>query len=480
MLNAAVRVDTEQEGVGSKARRKRRGMRSGGAAGGPMRAKASTVANDHDAQQGAAENIARIRAKTAAHSKRTEARSKARREAQVVDAARLASVDSDSKRRRDERRELAMDAHARSDPRRGSRGPSVFPPQPSAVVYSQRGASGEGRSKATRRRRQPSTATNAKRAAQPTGGVTAIYASPDRCLRGAGEEEKGVFDELQQRLLQQKIQREEEALRLKICERQLQLHRMQLQREQAPASPASSSSPSSSVSASASNQSGLRRRRGGGAAATRRPQKALLAAHVDGGSAAEAEAEEKAHRIAAADARRRAASRDTFAARVAGDAQAGDAQHHLVREGDAAAEEDEDDSDDALLGYMFRSLGLVGTAHPLEAAEHAAQRTETTAPAIVRGGSARRSSAVPTVGGNEARAPPPPAPNAERTAAFGAAEEADDDLLCIVCIDAEKSYLFIPCGHRCVCLACSLAVMGTTSLCPLCRVAATGTLRVWN
>jgi len=45
---------------------------------------------------------------------------------------------------------------------------------------------------------------------------------------------------------------------------------------------------------------------------------------------------------------------------------------------------------------------------------------------------------------------------------------------CIVCMDAAPTHAFIPCGHRCVCLACSETIMSTSPRrCPVCRADAT-------
>jgi len=43
-------------------------------------------------------------------------------------------------------------------------------------------------------------------------------------------------------------------------------------------------------------------------------------------------------------------------------------------------------------------------------------------------------------------------------------EESDEDL-CDICMDAEPTHAFVPCGHRCVCEGCS----GKFRECPICR-----------
>ena len=37
---------------------------------------------------------------------------------------------------------------------------------------------------------------------------------------------------------------------------------------------------------------------------------------------------------------------------------------------------------------------------------------------------------------------------------------------CIVCMDAENTHSFVPCGHKCVCEACADNVMATSGECP--------------
>ena len=49
-------------------------------------------------------------------------------------------------------------------------------------------------------------------------------------------------------------------------------------------------------------------------------------------------------------------------------------------------------------------------------------------------------------------------------AAADGAAEAD---LCVICLDAPKTHLLVPCGHRCVCEKCAPQLMGGP--CPVCR-----------
>ena len=57
--------------------------------------------------------------------------------------------------------------------------------------------------------------------------------------------------------------------------------------------------------------------------------------------------------------------------------------------------------------------------------------------------------------------------------------QPDDDKLCAVCLDAERTHALVPCGHRCVCLRCSeLAV--EQGICPLCRALCAMAMRVYD
>lgn len=56
-------------------------------------------------------------------------------------------------------------------------------------------------------------------------------------------------------------------------------------------------------------------------------------------------------------------------------------------------------------------------------------------------------------------------------------EEEEDDGACLVCWDGEAIHCLVPCGHLVYCAGCVPAAAGA---CPVCRVAATSTLRVFK
>ena len=45
----------------------------------------------------------------------------------------------------------------------------------------------------------------------------------------------------------------------------------------------------------------------------------------------------------------------------------------------------------------------------------------------------------------------------------------DYDSTCIICMDAPRKIMFLPCGHTVVCTDCSKLVMTSGGLCPMCR-----------
>merc|ERR1712039_466080 len=52
---------------------------------------------------------------------------------------------------------------------------------------------------------------------------------------------------------------------------------------------------------------------------------------------------------------------------------------------------------------------------------------------------------------------------------------------CSVCLEAPAVMAFIPCGHRCICLACGVKLHGEVlSRCPQCRCAATDLVRIFT
>jgi hypothetical protein len=58
--------------------------------------------------------------------------------------------------------------------------------------------------------------------------------------------------------------------------------------------------------------------------------------------------------------------------------------------------------------------------------------------------------------------------DAEESAAHAADSELFRDDECCVCLAKKKHWLFVPCGHRCVCQACAHAIMETKKECPYC------------
>ena len=55
----------------------------------------------------------------------------------------------------------------------------------------------------------------------------------------------------------------------------------------------------------------------------------------------------------------------------------------------------------------------------------------------------------------------------EKGAAEQQREEARDRLECTVCMAAERSVLFVPCGHAAACAGCAAEL----AECPICRAA---------
>jgi len=54
-----------------------------------------------------------------------------------------------------------------------------------------------------------------------------------------------------------------------------------------------------------------------------------------------------------------------------------------------------------------------------------------------------------------------------------------DESECCVCLTNDKSWIFIPCGHVCVCRGCAHDVMASSRECPLCRQKTTGIFQVF-
>ena len=85
---------------------------------------------------------------------------------------------------------------------------------------------------------------------------------------------------------------------------------------------------------------------------------------------------------------------------------------------------------------------------------------------------ALRGAALPLGSGEEGASTSRPAP--------AAAETLHDDknrLLCVVCMEVEKSVALLPCSHLCLCGACTEIIMASTKQCPVCRAPVATTQR---
>ena len=65
----------------------------------------------------------------------------------------------------------------------------------------------------------------------------------------------------------------------------------------------------------------------------------------------------------------------------------------------------------------------------------------------------------------------------ESGAAGGGGGGNEDE--CVVCMDAENTHSFVPCGHKCVCEACANTVMATRGECPKCRAEVDNVMRIY-
>ena len=52
--------------------------------------------------------------------------------------------------------------------------------------------------------------------------------------------------------------------------------------------------------------------------------------------------------------------------------------------------------------------------------------------------------------------------------------------LCVVCLDAQATHAFVPCGHLSVCLSCCQHIITRRSACPICRSLPTSSLLIHN
>ena len=58
--------------------------------------------------------------------------------------------------------------------------------------------------------------------------------------------------------------------------------------------------------------------------------------------------------------------------------------------------------------------------------------------------------------------------------------EDDEDDTCAICFSEQRTHVFVPCGHKCICEACGEKVMKQDQLCPMCRKPATQVMKIFG
>eukprot|EP00929_Paragymnodinium_shiwhaense_P101547 TRINITY_DN64708_c0_g1_i1.p1 TRINITY_DN64708_c0_g1~~TRINITY_DN64708_c0_g1_i1.p1 ORF type:complete len:188 (-),score=7.73 TRINITY_DN64708_c0_g1_i1:42-605(-) len=63
----------------------------------------------------------------------------------------------------------------------------------------------------------------------------------------------------------------------------------------------------------------------------------------------------------------------------------------------------------------------------------------------------------------------------------GTSDKPADGNACLICTAAPRTHAFYPCGHQCVCQACAGRVLSASSaaVCPICRTAVQGALKIF-
>jgi hypothetical protein len=69
---------------------------------------------------------------------------------------------------------------------------------------------------------------------------------------------------------------------------------------------------------------------------------------------------------------------------------------------------------------------------------------------------------------------------AELGSGSGTSQPDAGETMCVVCMDAPKDHLIVPCGHQCVCARCAEQLTNTrTPTCPVCREPIQQTVKVF-
>jgi hypothetical protein len=113
------------------------------------------------------------------------------------------------------------------------------------------------------------------------------------------------------------------------------------------------------------------------------------------------------------------------------------------------------------------AAAVKAAAEAAEAAERLRMEEQAAALTLVMQGAAMQLQQLQAQLGSSVVPPAAPHPDVEETQ-------------CVVCFDAPKDHIIVPCGHQCVCEACAQQLTKTrTPMCPVCRGPIIQTMKVF-
>jgi len=74
---------------------------------------------------------------------------------------------------------------------------------------------------------------------------------------------------------------------------------------------------------------------------------------------------------------------------------------------------------------------------------------------------------------------PEEAKNEEQPEAAAEKKDLPDEMLCVLCLSVQRSHLFTPCMHLCVCGPCSTDLVNKQKDCPMCRAPIQSSVKVF-
>jgi hypothetical protein len=158
----------------------------------------------------------------------------------------------------------------------------------------------------------------------------------------------------------------------------------------------------------------------------------------------------------------------------------GESKLGAVEEATAEAAKYGDRSSEALAALVAEAKGMIEQARTEQAERARAAAEEAAAAAAVKALAEEAAAAKRQQLEQEMEALDARRRQVQAELGSGTPQTGAEETMCVVCFDAPKDHIMVPCGHQCVCGACAeLMTKARTPTCPVCREPIRETMKVF-